>query len=758
MSKKDFLLEIMVEEIPSRFQADAIDSFARLLISGFEKFCIDYESPVHYITPRRMIFGARLESKIPGFTEEKKGPQITALPEAISGFLKSLNISRDRCSERIIDKKTFLVANIVHDSASTADFLEVIVKSAITGIPWPKSMHWKSKLFRFVRPITNIMCMFGGKLVPVALDEIEIKSQDFTTGHLFMRRQCNRSPVPDSHDCKEDPACGLDRIYATNITEYIQRLRESFVVVDPRERKKMILQAFEQIERQYCNISLEVMDTLMDEIIGLVEYPVVFFADIPSKFMQLPEEVIIVPMRVHQRYFPLRARDSRKLAPHFVFVSNSMPRDNGDLIIRGNRRVLNARLEDALFFFETDLQKSLDTRLEDLKKIVFHEKLGTLFDRVERIESICGYLLDEISATPVRHQIPEHSTALLFSDNMKTLLLRAARLSKCDLATGMVAEFPELQGIIGGHYAWLQGEDVNISTAIADQYKAPKDIATSAPISGLLSLADKIDVITGFFAIGKNPTGSKDPFALRRAAIGLIKIILKFNLPINLGNVLRKTSERLAASVIETSHPSDDIATNVMSFILERLKIIMADAENVRPEVVGAVASSQGDIVGIWQTSKVLDKILKSDGGMKIMAIYRRARNILDSCAEEIDLVKGEVGSVLKQELLLETDERRLFDAIESLEQQLKNVSDGSGNESEKIQQKLNLCLNIEQFVTDFFSGVLVNAPEENIRHNRLKLLQKLVATFNSVLPFQLFCECHANYPAPLYIVPVPSK
>ncbi|MDR1335173.1 MAG: glycine--tRNA ligase subunit beta, partial [Holosporaceae bacterium] len=319
MSKKDFLLEIMVEEIPSRFQSSAVDSFANLLISGFEKFRIAYENPVHYITPRRMVFGARLNPEIPGFTEEKKGPQVTAPAKTIDGFLKSINVSRDCCNEKVIDKKTFLVANVVHEPGVATDFLDVIVRDAVVGIPWPKSMHWGPKMFRFVRPITHIMCVFDGKLMPIGFDEIGLQSRDFTTGHLFMHRSDSGESLHVTADID------VEKIYAGNITEYLEKLREAFVIVDPEERKRVILQSVSAVESRHCGVCVEVPDALMNEIVGLVEYPVVFFADIPDKFMRLPEEAIIVPMRVHQRYFPTRMVDSQKLAPHFVFVANTMP-------------------------------------------------------------------------------------------------------------------------------------------------------------------------------------------------------------------------------------------------------------------------------------------------------------------------------------------------------------------------------------------------------------------------------------------------
>jgi glycyl-tRNA synthetase beta chain len=288
----------------------------------------------------------------------------------------------------------------------------------------------------------------------------------------------------------------------------------------------------------------------------------------------------------------------------------------------------------------------------------------------------------------------------------------------------------------------LQGEHADVSGAIADQYKPPEEIEANAPISGLLSLADKIDLIVSFFSIGKSPTGSKDPFALRRAAIGLIKIIVKFNLSLNLKNVLEKALENLAPPI---SEQQCNIIADVMDFILDRLKIIMADGENVRPEMVAAVASQRHDLLSIWRTAKIIDAIIKSDTGARVVMAYRRAKNILDSCIDDqeqtarIELKNDPETIIIKQELLQEMGEKRLADAINSLDQQLKIVDSGTGDACEKMQQKFKLCLDIEQPVADFFTNVMVNAPVPDIRHNRLMLLQKLVVILNSVLPFHQF-------------------
>ncbi|MDR2682158.1 MAG: glycine--tRNA ligase subunit beta [Holosporaceae bacterium] len=679
-NQENFLLEIMVEEIPARFQADAIANLERLLSEKLEKQRIKCENVKTYVSPRRMVFSASLEQQVRAFVEEKKGPQNSAPASVIAKFLKSLGMSLEDCEEKIIDKKTFIMARIQHPQQHTRDLLPNIIASSILEMQWPKSMHWGSHAFNFVRPIRNILCMFCGKSVSVELQEIDLKSSDYTFGHRFM---------------------APEKIFAKNPKEYMQKMKESFVIVDPIERKNIIFKEFAKI---FSNpgVSVDIPEDLLNEVAGLVENPVVLLGQIPQKFMRLPEEVLITPMRVHQRYFPVR-RDGQ-LAPFFAFVANNLAADGGKAIIRGNERVLNARLADALFFYETDLQKPLELHLENLKKIVFNEKLGTVFDRILRICCVCDFLCEEMS----------------LGEDLQELLKRVALLSKCDLSTNMVCEFPELQGVMGGIYATMQGEDESVCSAIREQYKTVDEITTLP--GALFSMADKIEIITGFFAIGKGPTGSKDPFALRRAAIGLIKIIKKYNLSLNLRNVIKKTLGLFSFVTEDLS-----IVEAVMSFIMDRLKVVLKESE-ISHAVVSAVVECVDDIRLIFSKADVLDQALKSENGEKLISSYKRSKNILEQFG---DFSNCSVNRVL----FVEDCERHLMDALNVLEIALQELEISKLDADVEFQTKISLCVALEEKITVFFWDILINADDEKLRCNRIGILAKLTSIFEKFLP-----------------------
>ncbi|MCR5225511.1 MAG: glycine--tRNA ligase subunit beta [Alphaproteobacteria bacterium] len=679
----DFLLEVLVEEIPSRLQSGAIKEFENAVTSRFNAQRISYDSVKTFISPRRIVFSAKLNAKIDAFTEEKKGPQTTAPAEIIEKFLKANNISREQCIEKTIDKKTFVFANVEHEAKNTADLLGDIVRESIAAISWQKSMHWGKHQFHFVRPIRNIMAMFGGKQVNVTLPEIDLKSCDYTFGHRFLSPQ---------------------KIQATDIDSYVSSMRRAFVIVSQEERKKIILDSFKKIENEN-NISVEVTESLLNEVVGLVEYPVVLLGHVPEKFMKLPEEAIITPMRTHQRYFPTRTADG-KLAPFFVFVANNVATDKGATIIRGNERVLNARLADAYFFFETDLQKPLESHLEDLKKITFQEKLGTLYERTKSLSKVCDFVYEEIS---------KYNAG--FSATTAALLRRAATLAKCDLPTTMVCEFTELQGIMGGHYARIQEENPAVCDAIRDQYKAADDI--TAPVSALLALADKVEIITSFFAIGKEPTGSKDPFALRRAAIGILKIIKSQNLTIDLRNIVQKTFNQLTVKDLKP-----DTVNNVMLFIMDRLKVLLKDS-GISHAVAKAVTVGESDILNAYRKAETLNEVLNSEVGEKLVSEYKRAKNIMQGTSTAADIDSA---------LFSEQCEIDLFEAISTAGKKIENLNKDESTEAcEKFKQQLSALIEIEPKVSAFFEQVLVNAEDEKIKGNRFALLNRLISVFNSL-------------------------
>lgn len=679
----NFLVELLVEEIPARFQTDTIDNFQKLLTEKMRSSGIQFDDVQSYVTPRRLVFSAKLNDKIPEFIEEKKGPQALASEEIIERFLQSVGLKRSECIEKVFGKKTFIVAQIKYPAKSTADLLGNIVKDAIVNIPWPKSMRWGDCSFQFVRPLRNVVCVFDGKLIDVDLNEISLKSTEYTVGHRFMSSQ---------------------KIAANDIDDYLKKMQDSYVIVDQKKRKQIILEDCKKLEgKNFAYV--DITDNLLNEVVGLVEYPVVLVGKIPEKFMKLPEEVIITPMRAHQRYFPTRNSDGT-LAPYFVFVANNIAEDGGNTIISGNQRVLNARLSDALFFFETDLKKPLESHLEKLKKIVFNEKLGTVFDRIARIMDICDNLCDSIEKNNL-------------DEDYKNILKRAVLLAKCDLSTNMVCEFTELQGIIGAHYARLQGEKKEVCEIIRDQYKSIDEI--SSAVAAIFSLADKIDVITGFFAIGKEPTGSKDPFALRRAAIGIIKIIKKYDLSIDLKEIIRRTFNQLSLTI---SDIKVDTVAKVMAFISDRLKVVLKE-NGIQDDIINAVISANNDILQIFKKSEILNEAFKVEIGEKLISIYRRAKNIIQNNQE----------NNIDESLFIEVDEKNLFDATNTLKKSLVDLEKLNLDIIEKFKSKLTVCILMENSMSNFFNNVLVNIDDEKIQKNRTALLTNLISVLDDALP-----------------------
>jgi len=679
----NFLLEILVEEIPARFQAGAIAEFEKLITTEFDKQKISYSDVKSFISPRRIVFSADLSEQTEDFQEEKKGPQVTAPSEIIEKFLKANGITRENCFEKTIDKKTFLFLAVRHAAKNTRDCLAEIIKKSITALSWKKSMHWGSHQMHFVRPIRNILAVFGGNVVDFTFDEIGLKSTNKTVGHRFL------APAAFSVQDSED---------------YLRKLKENFVVVDREQRRQIVLDEIKSIEQKH-GISVSVSEDLMNEVIGLVEYPVVLMGKVPSKFMKLPEEAIITPMKVHQRYFPTRDKDG-KLAPYFVFVANNSAVDGGKTIIEGNERVLNARLADALFFFETDLQKPLDSHLDSLKKITFNVKLGSVFDRIQRVTSLCRFASAELK-----------SQNSFIDESSEDLLVRIAALAKCDLSTSMVYEFTELQGVMGAHYARIQGENPEVCTAIREQYLQGDEL--SSPISAFYSLVDKIELITSFFAIGKEPTGSKDPFALRRAAISILKIIKKYNIKVNLEALSQKAFKQL---------PGNDLnpktVERVIAFIMERFKVLLKDS-GIDHDIVLSLINNSHDVLLIYQKSAILNEIMKTPKGEKLMSGYKRAKNII-----------GENKSTEISKLLLSAGaETMLFDKTNELEIQLSEIEQHETDVCARFRNQLEACVGMEEHISEFFDKVLVNTEDRSVKQNRLNMLTKLVSLFSKIVP-----------------------
>ncbi|MEO8302206.1 MAG: glycine--tRNA ligase subunit beta, partial [Rhizomicrobium sp.] len=503
----DLLLELFSEEIPARMQAGAARDLERLMVGALTDRGYLFEGIKAFAGPRRLTLAiAGLPAKQSDVREELKGPKIDAPPAALEGFLKKTGLTRDQLKVEKTPKGDVYMAVIERKGRETPHVLAEIIPEVMAKLPWPKSMRWKPGLaVRWVRPLHSILCTFDGELVPFSF--AGVSSGLHTRGHRFLSE---------------------GKIEAKRFDDYAQKLKAAHVVLEADERAAII---FEGIKQAAFVHGLEMIpdEGLLAEVCGLAEWPVVYVGTIQPEFMDVPAEILQTSMRTHQKYFSLRDPKTGKMANRFALVANMIAKDGGKEIVAGNERVLRARLSDAKFFWDEDRKHSLESRTQKLKGIVFHAKLGTQFQRISRV----GALADEVAK------------AIGLNSQQVEKAHYAGDLSKADLTTGIVGEFPELQGIMGSYYAQHDGLDAEIAQAIKDQYKplGPTDAVPSAGVSSAVSIADKVDTLFGFFLVGEQPTGSKDPFALRRAAIGLIRIILENKLRFSFPKILNISGE-----------------------------------------------------------------------------------------------------------------------------------------------------------------------------------------------------------------------
>ncbi|MGZ3276451.1 MAG: glycine--tRNA ligase subunit beta, partial [Caulobacteraceae bacterium] len=553
------LLELFSEEIPARMQAQAARDLERMARERLAEAGFLPEGVKAFAGPRRLTLA--VDGLAPAQSdrhEERKGPRANAPDQAIEGFLRSTGLTRDQ----LVERDGVLFATIHKHGRPTPEIVAEMVDQIVRGFPWPKSMTWGSGKLRWVRPLQSILCVFDGEVVPFEIDGVA--SGDMTKGHRFMG--------------------GRQAFRARTFEQYAEGLRANFVVLDPEERKARILHE----ARTLCharNLELVEDEGLLDEVAGLAEWPTPILGDMDPAFLDLPPEVIRTSMRTHQKYFAVRDPSTGKLAPHFLAVANIEATDGGAVIAAGNARVLSARLNDARFFWDEDRKVPLESRLDKLKGVTFHAKLGTMYERVERIASLARHIAPMVGA------------------DMETAE-RAARLAKADLGSGMVGEFPELQGLMGGYYARGEGLGDVIADAVRDHYKpvGPSDSVPSAPISVAVALADKLDTLIGFFSIDEKPTGSKDPYALRRAALGVIRILLEGRLRVPLHRVV----------------PAD-VGADLGVFFADRLKVTLRE-QGKRHDLVDAVfAHGDDDLVRVVDRIEALDAFLKTEDGKNLL-------------------------------------------------------------------------------------------------------------------------------------------
>ena len=683
------LLELFSEEIPARMQAQAAKDLERMAREHLAAAGFLPEALTTFAGPRRLTLVAEgLPLAQADRKEELKGPRVGAPPQAMEGFLRKAGLTQDQ----LVERDGVYMAFIEKKGRPTAEIVAEMVEAIVRGFPWPKSMIWGYKKLRWVRPLKRILCVLDREVVPFSIEGIE--SGDVTEGHRFMG------------DAKPFVAKDFD--------EYAAGLEKHFVVLDVEERKQRILEGCKTL----CfarHLELVEDQGLLEEVAGLAEWPTPVLGDMDPSFLDLPSEVIRTSMRTHQKYFAVKKPGQPGLAPHFITIANIEAADGGKVIAAGNAKVLSARLSDARFFWDEDRKAgNFDAWLKKLDGVTFHAKLGTMAQRVERIVALAGEIAPLVGADVAKAK-------------------EAARLAKADLASGMVGEFPELQGLMGGYYAREAGLDPEIAAAIQDHYKpqGPSDAVPTAPLAVAVALADKLDTLVGFFKINEKPTGSKDPYALRRAALGVIRIILDNGLAVPLNTTLTKALRQSSFIHDEVADgfigAGSEVVPDIVAFFADRLKVTLRD-QGKRHDLVDAVfALGDDDLARIVARVEALDGFLKTDDGKNLLAGYKRASNILK--AEE---KKGPLPTGAPAEPAADSAaEVGLYNALRLLDKPLRDAL-----AKEDFTGAMTQLAELRGPVDAYLDGVFVNEPEH--RDNRLRTLAAVRDAMGQVADFGL--------------------
>ncbi len=680
------LFELFSEEIPARMQRRAADDLKRLTTEALKDASLSFSEIHCFTTPRRLALVIDgMPNAQPDVKEEKRGPRTDAPQQAIDGFLRANAITIDECEKREVGKGEFWFAVIERTGRKTSDVLAQILPELLHKLPWQKSMRWGEGAFRWVRPLQRVMCVYDGELLAIETPG-DIPCGNVTSGHRFLS--------PGTFE-------------VGYFGDYEKTLQLNKVILSGRTRRDVIEQKAAQLAED-AGFKVKRDAALLAEIGGLVEWPVVLMGRIDAVFMDLPEEVLVTSMRSHQKYFAVEDSDG-KLGPHFIVVSNMEAEDGGAAIVAGNERVLRARLSDAIFFWDKDRRQKLESGLVPLRDMVFHEKLGSLADKVSRLEALALEIADYVpgaEAASVR---------------------QAAMLCKADLTTGMVGEFPELQGVMGRYYAKGEGIDDEIADAIAGHYApaGPDDVCPSAPVTLAVSLADKIDTLVGFFGIDEKPTGSRDPYALRRAVLGVIRMILENGLRVPLADIFARAAGHYGVSLA----PTDDIVADLLAFAADRLKVYLR-GQGVRHDVVSAVFAlgNQDDLLDVVERTRALQAFLETDDGANLLAAYKRATNIV-----QIEEKKDgrSYGGTLDLYVGMEPSEAQLFEYLGEAAFGAREALAlrGYGNAMESMAT-------LRKPIDEFFDNVTVNADDSDLRENRLRLLSQFRSTLGEVAAF----------------------
>ncbi|MBB2201396.1 glycine--tRNA ligase subunit beta [Gluconacetobacter tumulisoli] len=669
----ELLLELLSEEIPARMQTRAAEDLVRLV--GEALAPLNPCAATGFSGPRRIALTLTLDAMVPGTTIAERGPREGAPDRALDGFTRKHGVTRDD----LVLEGGFWVLNRTLPPVEAATRIAEILPPLLRRFPWPKSMRWgQGSAFTWVRPLRRILCLLDGQIVDFTLAEGEdnghgLRADRLSEGHRFT------APAPFAPE---------------NAAAWQAGLRDRQVLADAAERRTLIAEGVARLAAEE-GLSVAADPGLVDEVAGLTEWPVPFLGRIDAAFMDLPAEVMQVSMRVNQRYFALR-NDDGSAAPRFAFVANLLPADGGALTIAGNERVLRARFADARHFWDLDRSRTLASRVPALDAVTFHAALGSQGARVARIIRLAGLLAPMVGADPAQAE-------------------RAALLAKADLTTGMVGEFPELQGVMGAYYARHDGEAADVANAVAEHYmpRGQTDGVPTAPVSIAVALADKIDSLTAFFAAGEKPGGSGDPYALRRAALGVIRIIRENALRLDLVRVFVLASESLPGDLANA--PDLDL---LPAFVAERLRVQLR-AEGARHDILAAISSgnADSDITRLLARTEALAAMLATDDGRNLLAATKRAANIL-----RIEDRKDGPHDGTPDPALYEQDEERdlanaLLDTIPAVETAIAD---------ERFEDAMRDAAHLRPVLDRFFEAVTVNADRADLRLNRLRLLANL--------------------------------
>lgn len=683
----DLLFECFSEEMPARMQPAAAQQLEEKVTLALKAARLSYEAVQTFVSPRHLaIRVSGLSAQQPDVTSERKGPKTSAPAAAIEGFCKSVGLSQDALEVRLAGKEECYFAVIEEKGQPAAAALKNILENVLADFHWPKSMRWGDYAMQWVRPLQNLLCLFDNTILPVQFGHLT--AGNITYGHRFL--------APDA-------------ITISSADDYVSALEKACVMVERDVRKQ-------QIETMLGEAAAEkglrlVEDAgLLEEVTGLVEWPVVLVGEFEEHYLSLPPEVLLSEMREHQKYFGA-VKDSGAISNHFFVTANLPTADGGAAIVHGNGRVLRARLADGEFYWNSDRKVPLSDWAKKLEGVVFHAKIGSVKDKADRMQALAPLL------------------AVFVPHAGLATCVRACELAKADLVTGMVGEFPELQGIMGRYYAQQQGEEEAVASAIAEHYSplGAGDDVPLAPVSVVAALCDKLDSLVGLFAVGDKPTGSKDPFALRRAALGVIRIILanKLRLPLNLA--FDKTASLYPKKLFASS--KEAVVAELLSFFEDRLKV-MLKSEGVRHDVIAAVmARGEDDLVLIDMKARALQRFLEGEDGANLLAAYRRASNIV-AAEEKKDAARFD--GKPSEALLKQPEEKALFAALKAATPKVETAL-----KEERFGDVMQELAALRSPLDAYFESVMVNDADGELRQNRLRTLNLLREAVLSVADFE---------------------